>query len=63
MGIPTSITGWIALFGVIVFIIIALYATTAWTIVVGGLLLILGGYIAYVVLYRVDRLLKHGSLR
>ena len=40
--------------------IVAIYASTMWTVVLAAIVLALVGYLAYIVGYRVDRALKNG---
>jgi|AntDeeMetagen681_2_1112603.scaffolds.fasta_scaffold00164_8 uncharacterized membrane protein HdeD (DUF308 family) len=63
MLLPNTLRGILALIAAVLFVIIGLYTTTIGAVLVGGVLLVVGTYAIYVVLFRVDSWLKHGSLR
>lgn len=63
MSLPTSFRGLLALIAVVLFVIIVMYASTVGTMLVGGVILAVGVYVVYLLGYRVDKWLKHGSLR
>jgi len=63
MNLPTSFRGLIALLAVVLFLVIFVYASTLGTVVAGGLFLVVVAYLVYLVGYRIDKVLKHGSWR
>ena len=63
MPLPTSFRGLLALIAVVLFVVVVVYASTVGTMLVGGVILAVGAYLAYLLGYRVDKWLKHGSLR
>ena len=46
--------------GLILLGIVALYASSAWTVALAGIVLAVAGYLVYIVGYRVDDALKNG---
>jgi len=60
--LPTTSRGVVGVIGLLLFVLIVLYASTLGTILVGAVLLLLVGWLAVSVIYRIDYWLKHGSL-
>lgn len=60
--LPTTSRGVVGLVGLLLFVLVVMYASTLGTILVGAVLLLLVGWLAVSIIYRLDYWLKHGSL-
>lgn len=48
--------------GIVLITVIWLYTSTLMAVGTGAILVLIALYVAYVVLYRIDRFLKHGGI-
>lgn len=62
IDVPLNRNFALATVGIALIIVIWMYTSTLLAVGTGAVLVLVALYIAYVVLYRVDRFLKHGGI-
>jgi len=60
--LPTTSRGVVGIIGLLLFVLVVMYASTLGTILVGAVMLFVVGWLAVSLIYRIDYWLKHGSL-
>ncbi len=58
--LPVTGRGLIIATGLVLLAVVAIYASSAWTVVLAAMVLALAGYLLYIIGYRIDDVLKNG---
>ena len=58
--LPVTGRGLFIVTGLLLLGVVAIYASSAWTILLGAIVLLVVGYLLYIVGYRIDDALKNG---